>query len=78
MRKQRRRFSGSDGHRELLHFLFQRFAISARVSAGLRHEGNQNSRARAMAAADVGFLTPVALSVKASAQGELTRGARLD
>jgi len=78
MRTQPRRFSGPEGHRELLHFLFQRFAINVRVSPGLRHEESEDSKASALAAPTVGFLTPAALSVKASAPGGLARGARLD
>jgi hypothetical protein len=78
MRKQPRRFSGPDGRRELLHFLFQRFAINARVSVGPRHEDWQDRKASAVEAATVGFMTPAALSVKATAQGGLARGASLD
>jgi len=69
MRKQPRRYSVPDGHRELLHFLFQRFAINRRVSAKLCHEHRQDRKASVLAAAAVGFLTPAALSVKATAQG---------
>lgn len=65
--------SKQNRHRELLHFLFQRFAINERVPAGLPHQHKRDSKASALAAAAVGFLTPASLFVKASAQGGMTQ-----
>jgi hypothetical protein len=53
-----------------LHLPFQWFALEVRVSPSLRHEVKPEIA--------VGFLTPVAFSVKASAHGGFSRGASHD